>query len=173
MCPRHYAFFVAAVAIGEQQVKASLACIAADRMNFVMREHFEIVNFGCAAVWAGEVEAGNFRGFVKVHRHLAFTENTRETGSERRRYSAVESRCPECNCITTLPALFAADFAPGRQGIDQYAGWCRRATHGYRAIPRLAIDCRRLHRKPSASHRLNCAAEASDHVVVVCTNPST
>jgi len=61
-------------------VKASLACIAAEHVYFVGREHFEVVNFNRTAVWAGEAEARNIREFVKVHRHLAFTEKARETG---------------------------------------------------------------------------------------------
>ena len=105
--PRQYGFSGAPAALGEQQVKASPACIAADQVHFALHEHFKFVNFGRATVWAVEVEAGCFRGFVKVHRHLALTEKAHESGSERRRYSALESRCPESNCITALPALLA------------------------------------------------------------------
>jgi hypothetical protein len=71
-------------------VKASLACIAAKHVHLIGREHLEVVNFDRAAVRAGKAEARSFRGFVKVHRHLAFTEKARDTGSGRRTYSALE-----------------------------------------------------------------------------------
>lgn len=61
-------------------MKASLACLAGKRVHLIGREHLEVVNFDRAAVRAGKAEARSFRGFVKVHKHLAFTKKETRHG---------------------------------------------------------------------------------------------
>ena len=103
-------------------MEASLAGVAAERVYFVGSENLEVVNLDRTAVRAGVAEARKFRGFVKVHRHLAFTEKTRGTGWSRRTLGTAEPRCPERDCITKSRTLQVLAGALHRDGSRKSPG---------------------------------------------------